>query len=98
MGSISAQKVWQVLKNVQSVLAVELMVAAQGIDFSRVHPKTKKIMRAGKGTQAAHNIVRKYIKHLDRDRVLHDDMQTTLRLVKDESVVNAVEKSIGTLT
>ena len=97
MGSISAQKAWQVLNNVRAVLAIELMVAAQGMDFSRIHPTTKKIMRAGRGAQAAYTMVRKHIEHLDTDRVLHDDIQTSLQLVKDGRVVKAVEKAIGSL-
>src|SRR3989441_363669 len=80
MGSISALKAWQVLRNTQTVLAIEFMVAAQGIDFSRVHPKTRKSMAAGRGVQGAHRIIRTHIKHLDRDRVLYDDIQTSLRL------------------
>ncbi len=97
MGSISAQKVWQVLKNAQTVIAIEFMVAAQGMDFSRTHPTTGKIMKAGKGTQAAYAAIRKRLKHLDRDRVLHDDIQTALNLVTDESILGAVERAIGKL-
>ena len=35
MGSISAQKAWRVLKNTQTVLAIELLCASQGMDFAR---------------------------------------------------------------
>ncbi|MBI4548682.1 MAG: histidine ammonia-lyase [Ignavibacteriae bacterium] len=97
MGSISAQKVWQVLRNVQTVIAIELMVAAQGIDFSRVHPQTKRTMKAGKGLQAAYETIRKHIKHLSRDRVLYDDIQTSLRLLREGVVLKAVENAVGKL-
>ncbi|MBI1808126.1 MAG: histidine ammonia-lyase [Ignavibacteria bacterium] len=97
MGSISAQKVWQILHNVQTVIAIELMVAAQGIDFSRIHPTTKRVMKAGRGIQAAYNTIRKHITHLNHDRVLYDDIQTALRLLRDGSVLHAVEKTIGRL-
>ncbi|OLD67168.1 MAG: histidine ammonia-lyase, partial [Ignavibacteria bacterium 13_1_40CM_2_61_4] len=97
MGSISALKAWQVLRNTQTVLAIEFMVAAQGIDFSRVHPKTRKSMAAGRGVQGAHRIIRTHIKHLDRDRVLYDDIQTSLRLVRDGSIIRGVEKAVGVL-
>ncbi|HEV8538991.1 MAG TPA: histidine ammonia-lyase [Bacteroidota bacterium] len=98
MGSISALKVWQVLKNVQTVIAIELMVAAQGVDFSRVHPTTGKNMRPGKGILAAHDAIRKYIRHLDTDRVLHEDIQRAIGLVKEGSVLQAVEKAVGKLS
>lgn len=97
MGSVSAHKLWQVLQNVRTVLAIELMVAAQGIDFSRIHPSTKRAMKPGAGVRAAHVAVRKQIPHLDGDRVLHDDIQASLHIVKNGSVVGAVERAIGTL-
>ena len=97
MGSISAQKARQVLENVQTVIAIEFMVAAQGMDFSRIHPTTHKLMNAGKGVQAAYDSVRRRIKHLNGDRVLHDDIQIALSMVKENSVLVAVEKAIGEL-
>ena len=90
MGSIAAQKCWRVLKNVQTVIAIELLTAAQGIDFHAP-------LKCGKGTGAAYATIRKHVAHLDRDRVLHDDIQKTLALVLDSSILRAVEKSIGTL-
>ncbi|HEY6953457.1 MAG TPA: histidine ammonia-lyase, partial [Bacteroidota bacterium] len=53
MGSVSAQKVWRVLKNVQTVLAIELLCAAQGLDFAR-HLGSRVPMKAGRGTEAAY--------------------------------------------
>ena len=72
MGSIAAQKAYRVLKNVQTVLAIEIMCAAQGIDFARVDSKTGKLMKCGVGTQAAYEFVREKIKHLDEDRILYN--------------------------
>jgi histidine ammonia-lyase len=97
MGSIGALKVWQVLKNVQTVIAIEFMVAAQGLDFARIHPVNKQVMPAGFGVQTAYNFIRKKIKHLDRDRVLYDDIQTALGIVKDRIFLRAVEAKVGKL-
>jgi histidine ammonia-lyase len=97
MGSIGAIKVWQVLKNVQTVIAIELMVAAQGLDFAHIHPVNKQIMPAGAGVQKAYDLFRKHVKHLDRDRVLYDDIQIALELVKNDDFLNAVEAKIGGL-
>ena len=96
MGSISAQKAWRILKNTQTVLAIELLCASQGMDFARTL-KDKKPLKAGKGTEAAYQFVRKYIRHLHRDRVLYDDIQKALGLVLDGSILPAVEKRIGIL-
>jgi histidine ammonia-lyase len=96
MGSISAQKAWRVLKNTQTVLAIEVLCACQGMDFARTL-KEKKPLKAGEGTEAAYQFVRKNIKHLHRDRVLYNDIQKALGLVLDGSILPAVEKRIGTL-
>ncbi len=90
MGSIAAQKCWKVLKNVQTVIAIELMTAAQAIDFHAP-------LKCGKGTNSAYQTIRKTIPHLDEDRILHDDIQKALGLVKDGSVLKNVEKVIGNL-
>ncbi len=97
MGSVAAQKAWQVLKNVQNVLAIELIVAAQAIDFASVNSKTKKIMKPGKGVLAAYRLIRKHIPHLTDDRVLHDDIKKSVNLILDGSVIKTTEKAIGSL-
>jgi histidine ammonia-lyase len=97
MGSISAQKCYQVLRNVQTVIAIELMVAAQGLDFARTHPETKKIMRAGSGVEAAYGTIRKTISHLREDRILSDDIVAALHLLRFGSVLRSVERAVGLL-
>lgn len=90
MGSIAAQKCWKVLKNAQTVIAIELLTAAQAIDFH-------KPLKCGKGTEAAYATIRKSISHLAKDRILHDDIQKALALVKSGSVIHNVERVIGRL-
>ena len=96
MGSISAQKAYRVLKNVQTIIAIEQMVACQGLDFSRetggAHP-----LKLGEGTQAAYDCIRQHIRHLDRDRVLYDDIQASLNLLTRGDVLRAVESAVGPL-
>jgi histidine ammonia-lyase len=97
MGSIGALKVWQILHNVQTVIAIETMVAAQGMEYSRVHPTTGRTMKAGKGIEAAYREVRRHISRLGHDRVLYDDIQQALKLVRDGAIVVAVERAVGKL-
>ena len=96
MGSISAQKAWRVLRNTQTVLAIELMCACQGLEFARTI-NSDRPMKSGKGIEAAFGAVRRKIRHLDRDRILYDDIQKAIALALDGSVIKSVEKSIGTL-
>lgn len=97
MGSISAQKAYKILRNVQTVIAIEFLTACQGLDYSHIHPKKKHIMKAGIGAQAAYDSVRKHIDHLENDRVLHNDLQTILTYIRNGSLLNSVEKQAGKL-
>jgi histidine ammonia-lyase len=96
MGSISAQKAWRILKNTQTVLALELLCACQGMDFARIL-KHSKPLKSGVGTETAFQFVRKFIRHLDKDRVLYEDIQKALTLVEDGSILATVERAIGSL-
>ncbi len=90
MGSISAQKCWRVLRNVQTVIAIEMLCAAQAIDFHAP-------LQCGKGTRAAHRTIRSTIPHLDRDRVLYDDIQKALGLLLDGNILRRVTNAVGKL-
>jgi histidine ammonia-lyase len=79
------------------VLAIEMMVAAQGIDFSRVNRSTGKTMRPGKGVHAAYSIIRNVVPHLGHDRIIHDDIQIVLNLLREGKILHAVEKAVGKL-
>jgi histidine ammonia-lyase len=96
MGSIGAQKVWKVLQNAQTVLAIELLCASQGLDFARTLNGGKPL-KSGRGTEAAHRAIRSHIAHLDDDRVLHTDIQRALKLVHEGTIIEAVERQIGAL-
>ncbi|MGE5314859.1 MAG: histidine ammonia-lyase [Acidobacteriota bacterium] len=90
MGSIAAQKCRRILRNAQTVIAIELLTAAQAIDFH-------KPLRAGKGTEAAYRTVRDAISFINHDVLLHDEIQKAVQLVRSNAVLKAVEKAIGHL-
>jgi histidine ammonia-lyase len=96
MGSISAQKVWRVLRNVQTVIAIELLCAAQGLDFARRY-KGSKALKAGGGVEAAYRVVRSHAKFVDRDRILHHDIQNLLPLTRSDALLSAVKRITGQL-
>jgi histidine ammonia-lyase len=87
MGSISAQKCWRILKNVQQVIAIEFLCAAQAIDFHAP-------LKCGAGTGAAYSTIRRRIHHLGHDRILHKDIIGALHLVCDGSILKAVQRQI----
>lgn len=83
MGANAATKLRRVVMNVQRVLAIELLTAAQAIDFRR--PAT-----SSTALEKLYTAFRKEISFMATDRLLHDD------LIKAEQFLNQdVEKIIG---
>lgn len=88
MGTIAARQAGEIGKNVRRVLAMELMVACQGIDMRGNHGM-------GVGTQAAYDLVRKGCPYLAEDRELYDDINYCEQIIADGSLVKTVEAAIG---
>ena len=89
MGMNTALKNGQILDNAYGVLGIELMAAAQALDFREFTP--------GKGTRAAHAVIRKYVAHLEVDRPLYPDHNRMKALVKEGEILTEVEKAVGAL-
>lgn len=90
MGSISSRKLNQVIDNLEQILAVELVTAAQAFDFRRP-------MKSGPILEACHDLVRKYIHHADEDRVFSEDIAQAHRLIKDHLLAKEANKTAQTL-
>ncbi len=90
MGTIAARKARSILEHVEMVLGIELMCAAQAIDLRRP-------LKASPAIEAAHAHVRASISALDHDRFLQEDMQDCCALIRSGTLVEAVEKIIGSL-
>jgi histidine ammonia-lyase len=89
MGMNTAIKNAQILDNAYGVLGIEFMAAAQALDFRDFQP--------GKGVQVAHDVIRKYVDHLDEDRPLYPDHNTMKALVKSCEILESVEDAVGSL-
>jgi len=89
MGMNGALKTRQILENANGVLGIELIAAAQALDFRDFTP--------GRGSRAAHASVRKVVDHLDVDRPLFKDHNAMAEAVKRCDVLEAVEAEVGEL-
>jgi len=90
MAFTSALKLKQILDNAWYVVAIELMAGAQAVEF-------KKPLRLGRGTQAAYEVVRKYVAPMVEDRPLHYDINNLTEAVKAGELLEAAEAAAGTL-
>jgi len=91
MGGYSARKAVEILNNTCKVLAIEMMISAQALDFSLKRDK------AGRGTSVAHKYIRGSLPYIERDEYLYPLIQQALRLTSDGGIVDAVEAEIGEL-
>jgi histidine ammonia-lyase len=90
MGPIAVQKAREILENTIGVIAIEMMSAAQAMDF-------RKPLKPGLGTRIAYEEIRKVVTHLEDDRVLYPDIAAVIKLIKDGVILKRVEKELGAL-
>jgi len=83
MGSISAVKLLQVMKNLEYVLAIELLTATQALDY-------RAPLRPGRGVEIARDFVRSHIPHREADYLFQDDLQPSLDIIRSGSLQTEV--------
>ncbi|HEY0529644.1 MAG TPA: aromatic amino acid lyase, partial [Gemmatimonadaceae bacterium] len=74
----AAWKARRVLRNLENILAIELMCGAQAIDF-------RAPLKPGRGVQVAHERVRKIVPRLEADRMLSTDIAAIASAVASRS-------------
>lgn len=89
MGMNTAIKNFQILDNAYGILGIEIMAAAQALDFREYG--------FGKGVTKAKETVRKHVDFLEIDRPLYNDHTNMKELVKSCEILNEVEKVVGSL-
>ncbi|MBB4634593.1 histidine ammonia-lyase [Longimicrobium terrae] len=80
MGAHGAIKARRVLRNTEAVLGIELLCAAQALEF-------RKPLRPGRGVERAYDIFRATIPPLEGDRVLAPDIEAAAKLVRDGALL-----------
>ncbi len=85
MGATAGIKLRGVVDNVERILAIELMSAAQGIDFRKQIIGAEKNL--GQGTRGAYALIREHIPFIEADTVMYGYMETMRQLVADGAVV-----------
>jgi histidine ammonia-lyase len=89
MGMNTALKNGQILDNAYGVLGIEFMAAAQALDFRDFKP--------GRGVEAAREVIRRHVAHLEEDRPLYPDHNRMKELVRSGEILEAVESAVGSL-
>lgn len=79
MAMAAAWKLRRVVRNVRYVLAIELMCAAQGIDY-------RAPLKPGRGVARAHAAIRALVPPLERDRPLSSDIERLARAIASDEI------------
>jgi histidine ammonia-lyase len=90
MGTIAARKCRQIIDNVERVLAIEFLAAAQGLEFARP-------LRASEALEEAHAVIRKKIPKITEDRVFSNDIFELTKMIRSRVIIKAVESVAGPL-
>jgi histidine ammonia-lyase len=90
MGGTAARKARAICDNVEHVLAIEWLCAAQAHEFHEG-------LRAGAGAQAACDLLRTRVPALAEDRYLSSDFAAARELLASGALVAAVEERVGEL-
>jgi histidine ammonia-lyase len=75
MGANAATKAYRIVNNVYSILAIELITAAQALSFRRP-------LKTSVELEQFVNTFREHVSFIEEDRVLHDDMLNAEKFIK----------------
>ena len=92
MGATAVRQAQMILTHTETVVAIELLAAAQGVDFRRRNESGK----LGVGTAAAYNLIRQHTPFIAEDCYMAPLMETVRQLVHSGSIKRAVEAAIAT--
>jgi histidine ammonia-lyase len=85
MGATGAFKCFEVLDRVETVFAIEMMCAAQAIDY-------RAPLQPGVGPRAAHAVVRRHITHAEADREFGQDIATAIKLLRENEELRRIAR------
>ncbi|GHF31451.1 histidine ammonia-lyase [Deinococcus metalli] len=85
MGAHGARQLRAILENVQNVIGIELMCAAQALDFQQ--------LRAGRGAQAAWEHIRAHIPNMHSDRYYRPDLLRIVELVRSGELLDVARRA-----
>ena len=89
MGATAAVKLLQVLDNVEHVMAIELITAAQALDYRRP-------LKPGAGVAHAHELIRERIPHREADYYFQEDLAPAIEMIRSPELVNTVSDFLDT--
>ena len=94
MGSIATRQFGQILDHVESIVAIEILCAAQGIDFRR-QMTGKGDARLGAGTGLVYDLVRSKVAFLETDACLKPFIDEVRELITSGAIREKVRSGLS---
>ncbi len=79
MGSISGRKLHRIIDNLENVLAVEMICAAQAFDY-------RKPLKSSDILEGCYELIRSDIDHAEHDRIFADDIEKAHKIISSGSL------------
>lgn len=92
MGVTAALKARRILDNVERILAIELLSAAQGVDFRKQEIGADKSL--GQGTRAAYALIRQQVPFIEQDTVMYPHIEAVRRMVAAGEIARVVNQAM----
>lgn len=89
MSANAARHAWEIIRNSEKVIAIEMLSAAQALDL---RPSS---LRRGHGTEAAYRLIRDKVTMMARDRSLFREMEEITALLHSGTVWDRVTAAVG---
>lgn len=86
MGSISARKALKVVENSEKIIGIELLCAAQALDYHRP-------LKSSKLMNLVHSFVRKKVPHIEKDIILADEINRSIEIIQSGKLSELVKSS-----
>jgi len=83
MGGFAARKMLEVVTNVETVIAIELLAACQALEFHAPNKSTPPL-------EAVRTLIRSKVAPWDKDRIMNVDIEAVLEMVRSGAIYNAV--------
>ena len=94
MGPAAVRQFAQILRHSETIVAIELLSAAQGIDF-RLRDTGQTIESLGRGTRVAYQMIRDHVPFQEEDKPLSPQIEEVRMLAASGAIKEAVEEKLG---
>ena len=93
MGATATRQAEQILGHIEIIVAIELLAAAQGIDFQL--RRAEEPISLGKGTATAYELIRQEVDFMEVDSVLSIPIEQIRQLVASGRIKEKAEVAVG---